>query len=273
MNKLVIHLVSDSSIQSVKHVANAALAQFSKIESKLYHWPMIRNTELLNEVLDKIKVKPSLVLYTISDYQLRKNLTKFCYNMKIPCISVIGKIVKEISGFLGIDVQGGSTYRHEFDESYFDKIEAINYTFRHDDGQMTNELDEADIILVGPSRTSKTPTSLYLAYNGFKTANVPYIHGYPFLDILENMATKLIIGLTIDPARLVEIRESRANLSQMGNTSYTDFRIIYEECMQVKIICQRQGWSIIDVSRRSVEETAAIIMKLYYDRKKNFLKN
>lgn len=274
MNKLVIHLVSDSSVQAVKHAAHTALSQFSKIESKLYHWPMLRNAELLNEVLRKIKMKPGLVLYTILDYELRRNLTKFCYDLKIPCISVVGRIVKEISAFLGVETEGSLVYDYEFDESYFDKIHAIDYTFRHDDGQMTSELDEADIILVGPSRTSKTPTSVYLAYNGFKTANIPYIHGYPFLDLLGNVTKQLIIGLVIDPARLIEIRETRMHSLQISdNTSYTNFKVVQEECMQVKQICEQQGWSVIDVSRRSVEETASVIMKLYYDRNKSVLTN
>jgi regulator of PEP synthase PpsR (kinase-PPPase family) len=274
MNKLVIHLVSDSSVQTVKHAAHTALLQFTKIESKLYHWPMLRNMELLSEVLKKIKMKPGLVLYTILDHALRRKLTKFCYDLKIPCISVVGKIVEEISVFLGVETEGNLVYDYKFDESYFNKIHAIDYTFRHDDGQMTNELDEADIILIGPSRTSKTPTSLYLAYNGFKTANVPYIHNYPFLDILGNVTRQLIIGLIIDPARLVEIRETRMHSLQMSdNTSYTDFKTVKEECMQLKQICERQGWSIIDVSRRSIEETSSVIMKLYYDRKKSILTN
>jgi len=269
MKKLIIHLISDASVDTAKHLATTALAQFSKIESKLYHWPMIRNTELLNEVLKKIQLKPSLVLYTIWDQELRMILTKFCYNLKIPCISVVGKIVKEISVFCGVETEKSLGYDHEFDESYFNKIHAIDYTFRHDDGQMVNELDEADIILIGPSRTSKTPTSVYLAYNGFKTANVPYISGYPFLDLLGNVKTKIIIGLIINPSRLIEIRETRMNLLQMNDsTNYTDYKSVQEECMEVKLICEQQGWPIIDVSRRSIEETVAVIMKIYYDRKK-----
>ncbi len=270
MNKLIIHLVSDSSIQTAKHAANSALLQFSKIDYKLYHWPMIRSEELLDEVLKKIQLKPSLVLYTILDDTVRRKLTKFCYDLKIPCISVVGKIVREISILLDIEVEGNLRYDRGFDESYFDKVSAIDYTFRHDDGQMTGDLDEADIILVGPSRTSKTPTSVYLAYNGFKTANVPYIHGYPFLDLFEGINKPLVIGLTINPSRLIEIRETRMNLLQVSsNTNYTDFKAVQEECIQMKLICEKKGWPIIDVSRRSIEETAAVIMKMYYDRKKN----
>jgi len=268
MNKLVIHLVSDTSVQAVKYVANSALEQFAKIDTKLYHWPMIRNTQLLNEVLNKIKIKPGMVLYTISDPELRKILTRFCYNLKIPCISVIGKIVKEISAFFGIGVEGSLGYNYKFDENYFDKVHAIDYTLRHDDGQLVNELEEADIILIGPSRTSKTPTSVYLAYNGFKTANVPYVYNCPFPDYLEKATNQVIIGLIINPTQLIEIRENRMNLLQINeNTNYTDFKIVQEECLQVKRICKQYDWPIIDVSRRSIEETAALVMKIYYDRK------
>jgi regulator of PEP synthase PpsR (kinase-PPPase family) len=270
MNKLIIHLVSDSSIQTAKFAANSALLQFNKIESKLYHWPMIRSEESLSEVLKKIKLKPSIVLYTILDPNLRRVLTKFCYDLKIPCISVVGKIVREISMFLKVEIEGNLPYDREFDKSYFDKISAIDYTFRHDDGQMISELGEADIILVGPSRTSKTPTSVYLAYNGFKTANVPYIHGYPFLDLFGGIDKQLVIGLIINPSRLIEIRETRMSLLQVSSsTSYTDFKTVQEEFIQMKLICEKKGWPVIDVSGRSIEETAAVIMKIYYDQKKN----
>ena len=270
MNKLIIHLVSDSSIQTAKFAANSALLQFNKIESKLYHWPMIRSEESLSEVLKKIKLKPSIVLYTILDHNIRRVLTKFCYDSKIPCISVVGKIVREISMFLKVEIEGNLPYDREFDKSYFDKISAIDYTFRHDDGQMISELGEADIILVGPSRTSKTPTSVYLAYNGFKTANVPYIHGYPFLDLFGGIDKQLVIGLIINPSRLIEIRKTRMSLLQVSSTtSYTDFKTVQEEFIQMKLICEKKGWPVIDVSGRSIEETAAVIMKIYYDQKKN----
>lgn len=269
MKNLIVHLVSDSSGQTVKHAARSALAQFGEIESKKYNWHLIRNKELLNEVLSKIKKKPGVVLYTISNQELRDVLKKFCRDLKVPCISVIGKIVKEISAFLGVGVGDSLGLNHKFDESYFDKVDAIDYTLRHDDGQMVNELDEADIILIGPSRTSKTPTSVYLAYNGFKTANVPYVYGCVFPDYLEKLMNPLIVGLVINPARLIEIRETRMNLLQVSeHVNYTEPKIVQEECLQIKRICQKMEWPVIDVSRRSIEETAAIVMKLYYDRKK-----
>lgn len=269
MKKLIIHLVSESSGQTVKHAARTALAKFSDIEVKTYHWPMIRNQRLLTEVFEKVKSKPGMVLYTISSEELRKDLKKFCYELKIPCVSVVSKIIKEISEYIGTDADRGIGYTNKFDETYFDKVEAIEYSLRHDDGQIIDDLEEADIILIGPSRTSKTPTSIYLAYNGFKTANIPFIHGCPFPNFLPSINNALIYGLIINPSRLIEIRENRMNLLQVKESSnYTDVKIVQDECRQVKKLCNENGWKIIDVSMRSIEETAAIIIKSYYEHKK-----
>ena len=269
MKKLTVHLVSESSGQTVKHAANTALAKFSDIEVKKYHWPMTRNLKMLDEVFEKVKAKPGVILYTVSDEGLRDALKKFCFEMKIPCVSVVSKIVKEIAEYIGESADSGVGYTNKFDETYFDKVDAIEYSLRHDDGQMLDDLEEADIILIGPSRTSKTPTSVYLSYNGFKTANIPLVSGCPFSDILPKMNNPVIFGLIINPSRLVEIRESRMNFLQVTeNSNYTDIKTIQDECRQVKRICSENNWKVIDVSMRSIEETAAIIMKAYYDQKK-----
>lgn len=269
MKKLIVHLVSESSGQTVKHAANTALAKFSDVEVKKYHWPMTRNLKMLDEVFEKVKAKPGVVLYTVSDEGIRDALKKFCFEMKIPCVSVVSKIVKEIAEYIGESADSGVGYTNKFDETYFDKVDAIEYSLRHDDGQMLDDLEEADIILIGPSRTSKTPTSVYLSYNGFKTANIPLVSGCPFPDILPKMNNPVIFGLIINPSRLVEIRESRMNFLQVTEISnYTDIKTIQDECRQVKRICSENNWKVIDVSMRSIEETAAIIMKAYYDHKK-----
>jgi regulator of PEP synthase PpsR (kinase-PPPase family) len=268
MKKLYIHLISDSSGQTVKNAAKSAMLQFANINAKEYYWPMIRNKTLLDEVIKKIQEKPGIVLYTISNKDLRYHLAKTCYELKIPCVSVISRVVREISKFLGIDADESYEYSARLDESYFDKVCAIDYTLRHDDGQMTNELEDADIILIGPSRTSKTPTSVYLSYNGFKTANVPYVHGCVVPESIYHLKKPLIVGLVINPSRLVELRETRVQiLSMPQGTSYTDIQIVQEECLDVKRICRTNKWQVIDVSRKSIEETAATIIKFYYDRK------
>ncbi len=270
MKNLTIHLVSDSSGQTVKQAAKSAISQFADIITKEYHWPLIRNKELLIEVLNKIKTKPGIVLYTISNAELRAELKKFCWNLKIPAISVIGKIVTEIANYLNIETEQkniGSVYKLGAD--YFDKVDAIDFALRHDDGQMTGDLESAEIILIGPSRTSKTPTSVYLAYNGFKTANIPYVQGHPFPDQLEKLISPLIVGLIINPARLVQIRETRMNLLQINNLGdYTNLETVQAECLMIKRLCEQHNWPVIDVSRRSIEETAAVIMKLFYSKNK-----
>lgn len=263
-------MVSESSGQTVKHAASTALSKFNDVEVKKYHWPMMRTEDLLAEVLEKIKEKPGVVLYTISNNILRDKLKKFCLEQKIPCVSVVSKIVKEISEYLGVVVDEGSIdFGNRFDETYFDKVEAIEYSLKHDDGQHLDNLEEADIILIGPSRTSKTPTSVYLAYNGFKTANIPFVHDCPFPSEINLLKSPIIFGLVINPSRLIEIRESRMHLLQVNESSnYTDIKIVQEECREVRRICVSNEWQVIDVSRRSIEETAAIIMKYYYEHKK-----
>ncbi|MCP5369869.1 MAG: kinase/pyrophosphorylase [Rickettsiaceae bacterium] len=267
MRKLIIHLVSERSGQSVRHISDTVLAKFSKIEVKRYYWPMIKNEKMLSEALDTIRKKPGVVLYTIANSALRKILKKNCYELKIPCISAVSRIVQEISDYVGIKADEISV-TNKFDDQYFTKVEAIEYTLKHDDGKTHEDLENADIILIGASRTSKTPTSIYLAYNGFKTANIPYIYNCPFPTEIENLKNPLIFGLLINPSRLIEIRENRINLLKLKNIeNYTDFEIIQEEYRKVKTLCIKNSWQVIDVSTKSIEETAAIIMREFYAHK------
>ncbi len=269
MKKLIVHLISESSGQTVRHAANTALSKFSDLDVKKYQWPMVRNSYMMQEVFEKIRKKPGVVMFTISDRSLRSMLKEFCHEMKLPCISIVSSIIKEISEYIGESADSGVGYLNKMDDNYLSKVDAIDYTLRHDDGQSLDNLEEADIILIGPSRTSKTPTSVYLSYNGFKTANIPYIHNCPFPDNLQTVKRPIIFGLTINPGRLIEIRESRMNLLQIQDTTeYTDMKIIKEECRYVKNLCKQNGWKTIDVSMRSIEETAAIIMKSYYEQRK-----
>lgn len=269
MKNLKIHMISESSGQTVKHAANTALAKFSGIDVEKYYWLMTRNITMLESVFEKIKKKPGIILYTISDDKLSESLKKFALENKMPCISVVSGIIKEISKYIGIGADIGVGYTKKFDEKYFDKVEAIDYSLRHDDGQNLDGLEGADIILIGPSRTSKTPTSVYLAYNGFKTANIPFVYGCPFPDFLSTLKNPVIVGLVINPSRLIEIRENRINLLQLNeNSDYTNIKIIQEECKYIKKICSENNWKIIDVSMRSIEESAAMIMKNFFEHKK-----
>ena len=230
---------------------------------------MTRDEDLLKEVLSKIKRKPGLIIYTMSNDTLRKKMRQFCRENKIPCISVVSKIIQKISNYIGVGVDDFSGYSEKFDNSYFDKLDAIDFALRHDDGQNIDNIDDADIVLVGPSRTSKTPTSVYLEYNGFKTANVPYVEGIEFPEIIFSLQQPIVFGLTINPVRLVEIRQSRMNLLQINeNSNYTDINTIGLECRNMKKLCHANNWKVIDVSKRSIEETAALVMKHYYEKRR-----
>ena len=270
MKKLILHLVSESSGQTVKFAAQTALFQFNNLDVTKYHWPMIKNEEMLDECFLKLEKKPGIVLYTIANKTLRNKLKIFCEKQKLPCISVVSDVIDAISNYIKIDAKNNDNRLiNKFNESYFDKVEAIEYTLKHDDGQLIDEINQADIIIIGPSRTSKTPTSVYLAYNGFKTANIPYVHNIDFPDFISNIQGSVIFGLMINPHRLIEIRESRMSLLQVKEKSnYTDIKIVQEECRAVRELCVRNNWDMVDVSNKSIEETAASIMKLYYARKK-----
>jgi regulator of PEP synthase PpsR (kinase-PPPase family) len=269
MKKIIVHLISDSSGQTVKYAANNAFAKFDNLEIKKYYWPMIRSMSMLDELLGNIQRKPGLVLYTVSDIDLRNKLKEFCFKQKLPCVSVVGKIIKEMVRYVGIDPDDNSNYIRKLDDNYFDKVEAIDFSLRHDDGQSIETIHESDIILIGPSRTSKTPTSIFLAYNGFKTANIPFVFGHNMPEEIFFSKRSLIYGLIISPERLIEIRNNRMDLLQIRQpSSYTDIRIVRDECLMIKKICLENGWPVLDVSSRSIEETAAIIMKFYYEKKK-----
>ncbi len=275
MKKLVIHLISESSGQTVKHAANTAISNFRDVEIKRYHWPMTRNNKIMKEVLEKVKAKPGIIIYTISNDDLRNNLKKFSLENKIPCISVVSKIIRGISEYIGVGTGSFLGYPEKFDDSYFDRMDAIDFTLRHDDGQHNEDIEESDIVLIGPSRTSKTPTSVYLAYNGFKVTNIPYIQDIPLDDRVVKLKSPVVFGLIINPARLIEIRQTRMNLLQINESSnYTDISVVQDECKGVRRLCSENNWNFIDVSRRSIEETAALIMKNYYEiRKKRIYVN
>ncbi|MGC0371416.1 MAG: hypothetical protein DGJ47_000105 [Rickettsiaceae bacterium] len=265
MQELVVHLVSEVSGQTVKHAANTALSKFSGLDVKKYYWPMIKNKTMLLEIVNKIKAKPGVVLFTISNPNLRRLLKESCRELNLPCVSVVSKVINEISEYLGINADDTAGKKNKFDANYFNKVDAIDYALKYDDGQTLEGLNEADIILIGPSRTSKTPISIYLAYNGFKTANIPYVHNCLFPSEIYELKKPLVFGLLINPSRLIEIRENRMNLLQMkDHSNYTDIKIVQEECRNVRKICSENKWHTIDVSMRSIEETAAIIMRHYY---------
>ncbi len=271
--KFNLHLVSDSAGQTVSNVARASMSQLPGVEANEFQWLMTRSIESLDKVLEKIKKKSGIVLYVLADKQMRQHLKQFCRRHNIPCVGAIGKVIKELSMQLGIKPTNELEDYYEIDEGYFERIEAIDYTMRHDDGQVEDSLEEAEIILVGPSRTSKSPTCFYLGYNGYKAANIPFVPGHPLPNKLFEGCRALIVGLIIKPERLLEIRKNRI-LSLRAETQgdYTDEETIIQEVREAKKLFSRYNWPIIDVSRKSIEETAASILKLLYKREKKAIK-
>ncbi len=264
-----LHLVSDSTGETVSSVARAAMAQFDGIEVEEHTWPLVRTKGQVDKVLEGIRKKSGFVMYTMADRGLRRHLRTSCEKMNIPCISVLSRVISDLSKFLKVETTSHQPGRqHEMDDEYFSRVEAINFALTHDDGQSVWDLEEADVVLVGASRTSKSPTSMYLAFRGYRAANVPYVAGVPLPPIVEKLKKPLIIGLTISPDVLVQIRKNRLlSINEDSTTTYTDMDKVKEELIEVRKIFTKNNWPVIDVTRRSVEETTATIIQ-YYQKKK-----
>ena len=264
MKKFHLHLVSDSTGETVNSVSRSVMAQFEGVEEEEHLWSLVRTRGQMERVLEGIQENPGVVIYTVVSEELQEILLEGCRKIGVPCISVLSRILREMSSYLGIKESDKPGRKYELDEDYFTRIEAINFALAHDDGQQTHELKEADIILVGPSRTSKTPTCVYLSYRGLYAANVPFVKGCPLPESLFKLNGPLVVGLVISPERLVVIRKSRMqSINEERETSYVDIDKIKEEVQEAKKLFAQQKWPHIDVTRRSIEETVAIIMNLY----------
>jgi regulator of PEP synthase PpsR (kinase-PPPase family) len=269
MKKIFLHLISDSTGETLSSIAKAAFAQFDQVQIKEYIWSLIRTQGQLVKVISIIRKKPGIVMYTLTDTSLIEILNEECNELRIPCMAVLDSIVSSLSKILEINPNPQPGKQHVIDDEYFRKIEAMNFSIIHDDGQHVENLGEAEIILVGPSRTSKTPTSMYLAHRGFKTANVPYVSGCMLPDILFKVKKPLIVGMSIMPARLVEIRKNRLiSISDHKNIEYIDQEKVTGEMQEAKKIFISNHWPVIDITRRSVEEISATIVQLYQERKR-----
>lgn len=263
-----VHLVSDSTGETVGSVARAAIAQFDNVDAEEHIWTLVRTKTQMQKVLSGIEEQPGMVLFTIVDPELRSMLVKHCQRMALPSVPVIAPVIKEISSYIGEKTQGKVGKQHELDEDYFERVEAINFALAHDDGQAHWELEESDVVLVGPSRTSKSPTCVYLAYRGLKASNVPYVKDCPLPESLFKLKSPLIVGLTISPDHLQQIRKTRLlSLKEEKDTNYIDGEFIQQEVDDSRKLFRSNGWPIIDVSRRSVEETAATIVQYHQKHK------
>lgn len=266
MKECHLHLVSDSTGETVSSVARAAMVQFEEVQAQEHIWSLVRTKGQLQKVIASLDEYPGAVMYTMVNKELRSQLRDACVERGLPCIPVIGPIIRELSIYLNKEAIERPGYQHELSEDYFKRVEAINYTLAHDDGQGHWELEGADIVLIGVSRTSKSPTCIYLANRGYKTANVPFVANVPLPEKLfklkEMRIPPLIVGLSISLDRLLQIRKSRLlSLNEEQNTSYVDSEEVTKEINEARRVFNQQGWPVIDVTRRSVEETAAMIIQ------------
>jgi len=262
-----LHMVSDASGETLSAIAKAAAVQYSSIRAIKHSHPFVRNRRQLDRVLQRIEATPGIVLYTIVERELSYYLEQRCDELNVPCVAVLDPLLKVFEAYLGTPstpVIGG---QHVLNTDYFQRIEAMNFTLGHDDGQRTEELEDADIVLIGASRTSKTPTSLYLANRGFKTANVSLVPDIPPPPTLETLSRPLVVGFVASPQRIAEIRRHRLlGIKDTKNQDYIDTEKITKEITFTRRLCGRHHWPIVDVTRRSIEETAAAIIKLHEER-------
>ncbi len=263
MKKFHLHCVSDSTGDTIRSVARACLVQFDSVDTVDHLWPLARTPRAMERVLEDIAAYPGPVMFTLVNDDLRDQLMEGCRRLKVPCISVLDPIIAALGTFLGEQPSHQPGRQHQMNAEYFLRIEAMDWALAHDDGQATTDLQQTDVILIGVSRTSKTPTCLYLANRGIKAANVPFVPGVPLPDDLYRPNGPLVVGLTKDPRRLVEIRRARLlSLHQQDETSYVDLEQVRAEISEARRLFTANNWPVLDVSQRSIEETAAAIMQL-----------
>ncbi len=262
MKSFHLHLVSDSTGETVSSVARAALAQFEHAQPTEHLWSLVRTKGQMEKVIAGLEAHPGIVMFTLVDAEMRETLRQACGKLKVPCVPILGHVIREFSNYLNEKATGGVGVQHEITDDYFSRIDAINFALEHDDGQATWELEQADIVIVGVSRTSKSPTCVYLAYRGFKAANVPFVPNVPLPDNIVKLKQPLVVGLTISDDRLIDIRRSRLQaMNQDINTDYVREESVREEIENAKKTFRQQGWPVIDVTRRSVEETATLMIQ------------
>lgn len=266
-----LHLVSDATGTTLLGLARACLAQYEGIEPVQKFWPLVRSERQLERIIQRIQQNPGPVIFTMVDPVMRQRLQEACDQLGVPCVAVLDPIMRALSTYLGAHAKGVPGLQHAMDDAYFRRVAAIDYTMRHDDGKTLEGLREADVILVGVSRTSKTPTSVFLARRGIKAANIPLVPGGEVPDEKFSLEEPLYVGLTAAPDRLMHLRRSRLSSGEklgeklparLEENVYMDIDAIEEEIRKARRLFSKKGWPVIDVTKRSIEETAAEIMAL-----------
>ena len=259
-----LHLISDATGETLLAAGRAASAQYKDARAIEHIYPLIRTEKQLMKVFEDIEEEPGIVLYTVVDQNLARMIDSRCAGLGLPYVSVLEPVLSVFQSYLGTPAGRRVGAQHVLNAEYFRRIDALNFTMEHDDGQLPDDVDEADIVLIGISRTSKTPTSIYLANRGIKTANVPIVLGVPLPESLVRARKPLVVGLVATVERISQVRQNRLLGTTAGfdAQNYIDRATINEELAYARQICTRHGWPTIDVSRRSIEETAAAIVAL-----------
>ncbi|MBN8965140.1 MAG: kinase/pyrophosphorylase [Rhizobiales bacterium] len=265
-----LHLISDATGETLITVARAAAAQYASVSPVEHMHPLVRSHKQLDRVLAEIEESPGIVLYTLLERELAERLEKTCRDLGLPYLSILGPVLGLFQAYLGGETKPRVGAQHTLNAEYFKRIDALNYTMLHDDGQHTEDLEQADVVLVGVSRTSKTPTSIYLANRGVKTANVPVVPGVTLPAKLDTLQQPLVVGLTASPERIVQIRQNRllGLKAEHDADQYIDREAVAAEIAAARKLCGRRNWPVIDVTRRSIEETAAEVMALLAARRR-----
>src|ERR1700694_2085031 len=265
-----LHLISDSTGETLNTVARAAAAQYATLSPIEHIYPLVRTQKQLERVLSEIDQAPGIVLYTLLERDLAEALEGKCRALGLPYLSILGPVLQLFQSYLGTESRPRVGAQHTLNAEYFKRIDALNYNMLHDDGHHTHDLEQADVVLVGVSRTSKTPTSIYLANRGVKTGNVPLVPGVPLAPQVEKLTRPLVVGLYASPERIVQIRENRllGLKAHRDDDRYIDKAAVAEEVAFSRRLCAKYEWPSIDVTRRSIEETAAAVLKLLTERRR-----
>jgi [pyruvate, water dikinase]-phosphate phosphotransferase / [pyruvate, water dikinase] kinase len=270
MQRYHLHLISDSTGETLENIAKAALAQFDDVDVVRHFWPMVRSESHLERITEDVAQKPGMVLFTLVNPQLRTLLESRCTVLGVPAIAPLDAVSDAFVGLFGQKAKARPGRQHMLDAAYFARVEAIQFTIAHDDGIAPENWEQADILLAGVSRSSKTPTSIYLANRGYKTANIPIVVESPPPPILYSLQNPLIVGLTTSADRLVQVRRNRLlTLNQAPETDYVDDEAVRRELAFARRMFADNDWPVIDVTRRSIEETAAAIIALVEQRRES----
>ncbi len=264
MRSFHLHLVSDATGETITSVTRACMVQFEGVQAIQHNWWLVRGQGQVERVITGIEANPGIVLFTLVDTGVRGLLEEACRRLHVPCIPLLDPVMGALASYLGVEMHATPGRQYQLDAEYFARIDAMQFTLAHDDGQLLEDADNADIIVVGVSRTSKTPTCMYLANRGYKCANYPLVPHVPLPTELENVRRPLVVGLTKDPKSLSDIRRARLRfLNHDEESDYAQFEKVRDEVSLARRLFARHGWPVVDVTRRSIEEASATIIQLH----------